>query len=107
MASPRETVAHRNTGPTSQYVGVLRRPHVSEKAHRLASDRQYVFLVDPRATKRQIQEAVEHRYQVTVRAVQTTPVRGTTRRWRSSVGTIGAGKKATVTLQEGQKIELT
>ena len=102
-----KTGAHRSTDRTSRYVGVLRRPHVSEKAHRIASDRQYMFMVDPRATKREIQEAVEERYRVTVIAVSTTPVRGTTRKWRSSVGEVGSGKKATVTLAEGQKIELS
>jgi len=89
-----------------RYIGVIERPHMSEKAYRLAASRQYVFVIGKRATKRQVQEAVERRYGVTVLAVQTMRDRRKSRRWRGVERTLMPRKKAIVTLGKGEKIEL-
>lgn len=85
---------------------VLRRPIITEKSTALASQNKYVFEVDPRANKAQIKEAVEIAFGVRVKAVNTMNVRGKARRFGRRVARQPDWKKAIVTLQPGDKIEL-
>jgi len=86
---------------------ILRRPIVTEKSN-LQSDtlHRYTFEVDVRANKEQIRDAVEHVFNVKVLAVNVTHVRGKQRRWGRILGSTKDWKKATVTLAEGQTIQL-
>lgn len=85
---------------------VLIAPHVSEKASGLEPSGTYVFLVRDEANKTLVKEEVERRYKVKVVKVNIVRNRDAARffRGRTHAGVIG--KKALVTLAEGQKIEL-
>lgn len=63
------------------------------------------FKVAPGATKRQIKEAVEQIFNVTVLKVHTSNMVGKHRRWRLRVGRRPDWKKAVLTLKAGDKIE--
>ncbi len=89
---------------------VLRRPIITEKNTRLNEDRQYMFVVDRRANKTLIKEAVERAYSVKVSAVNTMNAPGKVRvrssRKRGRVyGERPGYKKAIVTLEPGNSIE--
>ena len=69
---------------------------------------KYVFIVDSRANKRQIAEAVEEIYvdrSVRVVRVNTVHVKSKPRRVRGRSGMTSGFKKAVVTLQPGDLIE--
>jgi large subunit ribosomal protein L23 len=69
---------------------------------------KYVFLVDMRANKRQIADAVEEIYaerSVRVVSVNTVRVKPKPRRVRGRSGMTAGFKKAVVTLQPGDLIE--
>jgi large subunit ribosomal protein L23 len=90
---------------------VLRRPLVTEKSVRQSGMRQYGFVVDKRASKTQIKEAVETLFNVNVTGVNTMNVaakRGMRggRRSRKVVIRNPQYKKAFVTLAEGQMIDV-
>jgi large subunit ribosomal protein L23 len=86
---------------------VLRRPVVTEKADMLAEQgNQYVFEVAPRANKRQIRDAVQTIFGVTVTDVRTLVMPGKSRRWGRHITKTAAWKKAIVTLRAGDRIEL-
>ena len=86
---------------------VLRRPRVTEKSTMLAEQGQYVFEVHPEANKHQIKQAVETAWpNVKVRRVNVMVVAGKSRRWRRFVATLPDWKKAIVTLEPGQRIDL-
>ncbi|MBM3140802.1 MAG: 50S ribosomal protein L23 [Candidatus Rokubacteria bacterium] len=87
---------------------VLRRPIVTEKSTALAGQGKYVFEVAKGANKPQIKEAVERAFNVNVTAVNTTIMRGRRRRNRYGrrTGPAPSWKKAIVTLQSGQQIQL-
>lgn len=108
MASKQKTDHPAVAAPEAlvRYIGVLERPHVSEKAYRLVADRQYAFVIGQHATKRQVQEAVERRYGVRVIAVTTMRDRRKSRFWRGVRRVVTPRKKAIVTLRKGEKIEL-
>lgn len=69
---------------------------------------QYTFVVDRRANKTQIRQAVQEIFKVKVAKVNTCNVRGKLRRQRRpDQGRTSNWKKAVVTLKEGDKIVLT
>lgn len=84
---------------------VLRRPIVTEKNTRLNASRQYMFVVDRRANKTQVKEAVERAYGVTVSAVNTLNAPAKQRRRGRIYGERSGYKKAFVTLAPGSAIE--
>lgn len=86
---------------------IIRRPLFTEKSTAMVeSQNQYVFDVDPEATKRDIAEAVEKLFEVEVLNVRTQNHRGKERRTGRFVGRRPSWKKAIVTIAEGQSIEL-
>ena len=85
---------------------VLLRPLITEKSTALAGQDKYVFQVDLRANKPQIREAVELAFDVRVRDVNTMVVKGKNRRFGRNVTKQPDWKKAIVTLQPGDTIEL-
>lgn len=86
---------------------IIKRPIVTEKST-LATERQnaYTFLVDMRANKIEIKQAVEKIFKVKVDAVRTQIRKGKNRRVRVSYSKQPDWKRAVVTLAEGQKIEM-
>lgn len=85
---------------------ILRQPHVTEKAGRLAEENQYVFRVDAHATKPEIRQAIYEAYGVRALSVTTLRIPGKRRRLGGSEGRISGYKKAIVTLPEGKTIEV-
>jgi len=78
----------------------------TEKGADLITLNKYVFVVDKKANKHTIKEAVEELYKVKVSAVNITVSRGKKRRVRYKAGKTADRKKAIVTLKQGHKIEL-
>lgn len=70
---------------------------------------QFAFVVDPRANKYQIKQAVEQMYNVTVVAVNTMNYDGKVKARMTKAGYIvgkkASFKKAIVTLKDGDKID--
>jgi len=85
---------------------VLRSPHISEKATVVAErDNQIVFKVAVDATKLEIKRAVESLFEVEVKSVQTTNVKGKVKRHGQQLGKRVNWKKAYVSLKDGQDID--
>ena len=88
---------------------VIRRPVVTEKSNILASEvNQYTFVVDPRANKIQIKQAIELAWpEVTVDKVRVANMPAKrARRWRRMATRKAGWKKAIVTLAPGSRIDL-
>ena len=87
---------------------VLIRPVISEKSYGLMDQNVYIFIVDPRASKLDVREAVEATFNVKVRNVNTLNRKGKTTRNRrtNTVGQRPSTKRAIVTLHSGDKIDL-
>jgi len=75
---------------------VIKRPIITEKSAAAVAQNKYTFEVDRRASKGEIERAVEKLFKVTVLEVETANVKGEESDW----------KKAVVTVKEGDKIEL-
>jgi large subunit ribosomal protein L23 len=84
---------------------VLLRPIMTEKSMDMSAEiNQYTFEVALKANKRQIQEAVEKIFNVTVTDVRTLITKGKNRRWGRNRFQTASRKKAIVTLAAGESI---
>ncbi len=84
---------------------ILIRPLISERSTDLMQDGKFVFIVDKRANKIQIAQAVKEIFNVTVEDVNTINVKGKTKRRGRTVGKTASYKKAIVKLKAGETIE--
>jgi large subunit ribosomal protein L23 len=87
---------------------VLIRPVVSEKSYALMNRNVYVFVVDARATKIDVRQAVEKAFGVRVDKVNTLNRKGkaTRNRRTNTIGRRPSTKRAVVSLHAGDKIDL-
>ncbi len=88
------------------YRDVLVRPLITEKSTDLMEQGQYAFEVLREANKIQIREAVEKTFNVRVKAVNTMNMPRKERRRGRRWGQVPGWKKAVVTLQEGETIDI-
>jgi large subunit ribosomal protein L23 len=83
------------------------KPILTEKSLRVAKLGGYTFRVEPRMNKKQIAAEIAKIFGVTVTGVNTIKIPG--EKGRNAKGnnfSVIAGKKAVVTLKEGDKIDL-
>ena len=85
---------------------VIVAPVVSEKSYNLIDEGQYTFLVDPRSNKTEIKAAVEEIYGVKVASVNTSNRPGQRTRTRFGWGQRKNTKRAIVTLQGDDTIDI-
>ncbi len=90
-----------------EHYDLIKKPVITEKATMASEANAVVFQVAIDATKPQIKEAVESVFGVKVKAVNTTITKGKVKRFRGRVGERSDVKKAYVTLEEGNTIDVT
>lgn len=83
---------------------IIRRPVISERSLEGMAEGKYTFVVDPRANKTQIKQAVEEIFKVNVIKVNTIRMQGKQKRMGLFVGRRPQWKKAIVQIKEGQTI---
>jgi large subunit ribosomal protein L23 len=85
---------------------IIKRPMITEKGTLLAEQNQYLFEVEPKATKVQIAQAITQLFDVKVLSVNTTTRRAEVKRTGARNHAKPFMKKAMVTLAEGQSIDM-
>ena len=91
----------------AEHYDVIRKPIITEKATMASENGAVVFEVAIDANKPQIKEAIENLFGVKVKAVNTTITKGKTKRFRGAPGKRKDVKKAYVTLEEGNTIDVS
>jgi large subunit ribosomal protein L23 len=89
-----------------EHYDVIKKPIITEKATMASEAGAVVFQVAMDATKPQIKEAVEAVFGVKVKAVNTTITKGKVKKFRGRTGERSDKKKAYVTLEEGNTIDV-
>ncbi|MCG6885468.1 MAG: 50S ribosomal protein L23 [Silicimonas sp.] len=92
---------------TPEQYDVIRKPIITEKTTMASEAGAVVFEVAIDSTKPQIKAAVEGLFGVKVKAVNTTITKGKVKRFRGQMGKRKDVKKAYVTLEEGNTIDVT
>ena len=90
-----------------QHYDVVKKPIITEKATMASAAGGVVFEVRMDATKPMIREAVEAVFGVKVKAVNTSILKGKTKKFKGRPGVRSDRKKAYVTLEEGNTIDVT
>ncbi|MCA3439796.1 MAG: 50S ribosomal protein L23 [Rhodobacter sp.] len=90
-----------------EHYDVIKKPVITEKATVASESNAVVFQVALDATKPMIKEAVEAVFGVKVKAVNTTITKGKTKKFRGRPGVRSDRKKAYVTLEAGNTIDVT
>jgi len=86
---------------------VIRKPVITEKATMASEANAVVFEVAIDANKPQIKEAVETLFGVKVKAVNTSVLKGKVKTFRGRKGKRKDVKRAFVTLEDGNMIDVT
>ena len=90
----------------AEHYDVIRKPIITEKTTMASENGAVVFEVAIDSNKPQIKQAVEELFGVKVKAVNTTITKGKNKRFRGRPGTRKDVKKAYVTLEEGNTIDV-
>ena len=90
-----------------RHYDVIIAPLITEKATNASEHNKVMFKVAMTATKPQIKEAVEKLFDVKVKSVNTLRRRGKWKAFRGRYGLQSNTKRAIVTLEEGQTIDVT
>lgn len=90
---------------------IIIKPIITEKYIQIAEKlKQYAFIVDKKANKHQIKEAIEHLYNVKVENVNTQQYIGKVKTRNTTkglaVGRVNRYKKAILTLKDGHNIDI-
>ena len=90
-----------------EHYDVIRKLIITEKTTMASENGAVVFEVAIDSNKPSIKEAVESLFDVKVKAVNTTITKGKSKRFRGMLGKRRDVKKAYVTLEEGNTIDVT
>ena len=85
---------------------IIIKPVITEDATQISERGQYAFKVHRDSTKAEIRKAVEKAFNVKVKKVNTQIIKGKIKRVRFQPGRRPNWKKAIVTLEEGQTLDL-
>ena len=90
----------------TKYLEIIKAPVITEKSQAALSEGKYTFKVDPKAKKIEIKSAIEKIFNVKVKSIRTLNEKPKKRRVGRYTGLTNRSKKAIVTLEDGQTIDL-
>ncbi len=90
-----------------RHYDVILSPVITEKATNASEHSKVIFKVALDATKPQIKAAVERLFDVKVKSVNTLRRQGKWKMFKGRPGQQSTTKRAVVTLEEGQRIDVT
>ena len=90
-----------------EHYDLIKKPIITEKATMASEAGAVVFQVAMDSTKPQIKEAVEAVFGVKVKAVNTVVTKGKVKKFRGRPGERSDKKKAYVTLEAGNSIDVS
>ena len=91
----------------AEHYDIIRKPLVTEKSTMASENGAVVFEVSIDSNKPQIKEAVEALFGVKVKVVNTSITKGKQKRFKGVLGRRRDVKKAFVTLEDGNTIDVT
>ena len=86
---------------------IIQKPIVTEKATKLSEFNKVVFEVASKTNKIEIKDAVEKLFSVKVKSVNIINIKGKVKRFKGVLGKRNDIKKAVITLEEGNTIDIS
>jgi len=94
------------SGVKASYYDIVRVPVITEKSTAMSEQNKVVFKVSEKASKDEIKAAVEAIFGVKVKKVNTLNRKGKAKGFRGTAGRQADVKKAIITLEAGQHIDM-
>ena len=92
--------------PTKFY-DLIKKPIITEKGTLLSNNSQIIFSVPMDTNKTIVKKAVEKLFGVNVKKINIIISKGKTKRFKGKMGKRKNEKKAIISLEKGQKIDIT
>ena len=86
---------------------IILKPIVTEKATKLSEFNKVVFEVTSKSNKNEVKSAVEKLFSVKVKSVNIINIKGKVKRFKGVLGKRNDIKKAVITLEEGNTIDIS
>ena len=86
---------------------IIHSPIITEKSTKISEFNQFIFRVDIKATSKEIKIAIEKLFKVKVKKVNTQNVMGKYKNFKGTYGRRVDIKKAIVTLEHGNLIDMS
>lgn len=86
---------------------IIRSPVITEKSTKVSQFNQFVFNVDIKSNAKEIKIAIEKLFKVKVAKVNTLITLGKVKTFKGSIGQRIARKRAIVTLEQGNSIDMS
>ena len=90
-----------------KFYDLIKKPIITEKGTLLSNNSQIVFSIPMNANKTIIKQAVEKLFGVNVKKINIIISKGKTKRFKGKMGKRKNEKKAIISLEKGQKIDIT
>ena len=90
-----------------KFYDLIKKPIITEKGTLLSNNSQIVFSIPMNANKTIIKQAVEKLFGVNVKKINIVISKGKTKRFKGKKGKRKDEKKAIISLEKGQKIDIT
>ncbi|MBC50448.1 MAG: 50S ribosomal protein L23 [Pelagibacteraceae bacterium] len=90
-----------------KFYDLIKKPIITEKGTLLSNNSQIVFSIPMNASKTIVKQAVEKLFGVNVKKINIIISKGKTKRFKGKMGKRKNEKKAIISLEEGQKIDIT
>ena len=97
----------KSTELPTKFYDLIKKPIITEKGTLLSNNSQIVFSIPMNANKTIIKQAVEKLFGVNVKKINIIISKGKTKRFKGKKGKRKNEKKAIISLEEGQKIDIT
>ncbi len=88
------------------YSDIIEAPVITEKSMEARGENVYIFKANKKATKYQIKKAIEEAFNVKVKKINTLVTKPKKKRVGRHSGLSKTFKKAIVTLEDGQSIDI-
>ena len=90
-----------------KFYDLIEKPIITEKGTLLSNNSQVIFSVPMDVSKKNVKEAVEKLFRVNVKKINIIVSKGKTKRFKGKIGKRKNEKKAIISLEKGQKIDIT
>ena len=90
-----------------KFYDLIKKPIITEKGTLLSNNSQIVFSIPMNASKTIIKQAVEKLFGVNVKKINIIISKGKTKRFKGKMGKRKNEKKAIISLEKGQRIDIT
>ena len=90
-----------------KFYDLIKKPIITEKGTLLSNNSQIVFSIPMDANKTIVKQAVEKLFGVNVKKINIIISKGKTKRFKGKKGKRKNEKKAIISLEKGQKIDIT